>query len=155
MEATNLYRCESGPLVVRTAQKGNWQDDKAKHQSNVARLKGRAEHEPERCHGNAGEGDHRQNDEPVQRQLRLDAASVHERRNRQHNCRGNQSLNCTANNFLNGHEPNRTRCLHPVFDFTREAKFLGHLQRDGLDTLEHDGNTNDTCHEHRGKNGFA
>ena len=87
----------------------------------------------------------------MQVDLGLDAPRVHHRRDGKDDGGGDHALHRPGQDFGHGHQPDRARRLDPVLDLAGEPEFLGHLQGDGLDPLEHDGYPHDPRHEHGGE----
>ena len=83
--------------------------------------------------------------------LRLDARGVHHRRDGEDDGSRDQALGAAGDHLGDRHEPDGARSLDPILDFAGEAELLRQLHGDGLNSLEHDGETDDSWHQHRGE----
>src|ERR1700722_5177964 len=151
MEAPNGDGGQPGPLVVGTAEECDGQHDEAEHQPEVARFEAGAEQQAQRGHGQTGQWHHGHDDEPVEIDLGLDAGSMDNRCNGEHDDGRDQPLGTSGDDLRNGDQPDWTGSLHPVLDFSGESEFLRQLHGDGLNALEHDGEAHHTGNQDGGE----
>ncbi len=85
----------------------------------------------------------------------FDAGRMDHRRDRQDDDGGEEALGAAREHFGESDEPDGARCLDPVLDFTGEPELLRQRHGDGLNTLEHDGESDHPRDEDGRKGGLG